>query len=262
MPARIGPELPPPVESGPHACDAEPPHASLSCACVVLFDIDGTLVTGAAPRPTAGVSAMASSSQEVTGVDELHKRVEFAGRTDRQIARDLLAMAGDTTPSPDKIDRLLGLYLDYLERHVVKRPYRPLGAVRDAVVALRASRAIVGLGTGNIRRGAGVKLRSAGLDDLFDLELGGFGDDAESRDEVLRIGAVRCDPTGTLPVVVVGDTPHDVRAAHDISARCVAVPTGLYGEGELREAGADAIVPGIEPSIVAVVAGLLHGGGP
>ncbi len=223
----------------------------------MLFDIDGTLVTGPGNGPSAGVRAMGESSRAVTGVGELHTRVEFAGRTDLQIARDLLTQAGNPSPSPADVQKLIDQYVTLLERWVQTRRYRTIGNVREGVIALRVAGATVGLGTGNVKRGAEAKLRSAGLDDLFDLELGGYGDDGDSREELLRIGARRCDPTGALPVIVVGDTPHDVRAARAIGAGCIAVHTGSYDARALADCGADVVLPCIEPSIVSVVRAML-----
>ena len=66
---------------------------------------------------------------------------------------------------------------------------------------------------------------------------------------MLRIGAERCDPSKKLPVVVVGDTPHDVRAALDIGALCVAVPTGMYKGHTLVQAGAHRLVDELDASL-------------
>ncbi len=229
-----------------------------SLDCTVLFDVDGTLVTGSPVKPSAGVLAMNQAALAVTGVDGLYRLVEFAGRTDRQIARDLLAAA--RVDAPDGERRLLDLYLQHLRINVAARPYVPLGGVREAVAELRDRGAITGLGTGNVRPGAEAKLCSAGLGDLFDYDLGGYGDDAESRGDVLRVGALRCDATALRPVVVVGDTPHDVTAAHTIGALCVAVTTGLYDAEALRDAGADHVVPGLGPGLSTAIEGILRPG--
>jgi len=220
---------------------------------VVLFDIDGTLVTGPGPSPSPGMLAMDASAYQVTGRGGLHERVEFAGRTDPQIARDLLRAGGNSDPTERDVERLIDAYVDALSRGVKERPYRALAGVREAVEALRSAGAVVGLGTGNVPRGARVKLTSAGLIDLFDLSLGGFGDDASTRDELLRVGATRCDPEGLLPVVVVGDTPHDVRAARAIGAFCVAVTTGPYDAESLVAFGPHLVLDGLDGDLVGLI---------
>jgi phosphoglycolate phosphatase len=44
-------------------------------------------------------------------------------------------------------------------------------------------------------------------------------------------------------VVVVGDTPRDVRAAHQGGAKCMAVATGKFTVDELRRERPMAVVP-------------------
>lgn len=228
---------------------SRPVDSTSRLACVVLFDIDGTLLTGPAVGQSAGVSAMAKCAHELTGHVDVHLKVEFAGRTDRQIARDILVATGVDEPSRDVIDAFVACYVRNLHAGIRARPYVALGGVREAVQLLHARGATVGLGTGNVRAGAETKLKSAGLGDLFDFELGGYGDDANTRAEVLRIGAERCDPSKSLPVIVVGDTPHDVRAALEIGALCLAVSTGMYKGHTLVQAGAHRLLDRLDASL-------------
>jgi phosphoglycolate phosphatase-like HAD superfamily hydrolase len=225
---------------------------------VVLFDIDGTLVAGPKRGPSAGLLAMNSAAELLTGVEDTGDPREFAGRTDTQIARMLLQIAGETEPGHERVERLVAEYVKSLAAHVQTVPYSPLGDPAWAIPALERRGARVGLGTGNVRPGAEIKLRSAGILHLFDLDCGGFGDDAHTRDEVLRIGARRCDPSGRLPVLVVGDTPRDVEAARAIGARCVGTPFHRNTEAILRQAGAHAVVEAVGPELVATIEGLLQ----
>jgi phosphoglycolate phosphatase-like HAD superfamily hydrolase len=115
--------------------------------------------------------------------------------------------------------------------------------MREAVRAGRERGAAVGLGTGNVREGARLKLGRVGLFEHFDF--GGYGCDAEDRAEVIRIGAERgASALGrTLSecrVVVIGDTPKDVAAAQAIGAECVGVATGSYSVDALLACGATA----------------------
>ncbi len=206
---------------------------------------------------SAGVGAMAKCAHELTGHVDVHRKVEFAGRTDPQIARDILVATGVDEPSKDMIDAFVACYVRHLHAGIHARPYVAIGRVREAVQALRARGAVVGLGTGNVRAGAETKLTSAGLGDLFNFDLGGYGDDASTRADVLRIGAERCDPSRSLPVIVVGDTPHDVRAAIDIGAQCVAVPTGTYKAEALVEAGAHRLLEALDATLVDALSEML-----
>jgi phosphoglycolate phosphatase-like HAD superfamily hydrolase len=226
--------------------------------CVLLFDIDGTILTGPETLPSVGVEAMGLSAQKLTGIKEAHRRVQFAGRTDRQIAWDLLQLAGTREPQGDQMEALLTLYVQYLEQNVGLRPYRLLPGVREAVISCRSHGYIIGLGTGNLRRGAQAKLESAHVADLFDLALGGYADDAMERDEVLLAGKRRCDPSGQIPTIVIGDTPHDVIAARAIGAKSIAVTTGQYDTAALVACGADLVVDRLSSSLPQAIRGLVQ----
>ena len=51
------------------------------------------------------------------------------------------------------------------------------------------------------------------------------------------------DVRSTAHVMVVGDTPLDIRCARKSGARSVAVATGPFGEDALRRHGADSVLP-------------------
>jgi phosphoglycolate phosphatase len=211
-----------------------------SLSCVVLFDLDGTLVAGPPGQAGAGVFAMNAASIEVAGKPASFSGADYAGRTDLQIAGMLLEDAGFSQPSRAAVDALISSYLKHLSVRAETHPFRALGDPRAAVESLRAGGALVGLGTGNVRPGASMKLKSAGLDGLFSTESGGFGDDGESRAEVLEHGVFSMDPSRRLTVVVVGDTPRDVEAALRIGAFCIGVPFGKNSRDVLIAAGAHA----------------------
>jgi phosphoglycolate phosphatase-like HAD superfamily hydrolase len=224
---------------------------------VVLFDIDGTLLTSSTGGRTAGFAAMNRTSEEFTGRALYGNPLDFAGRTDVQISRALLQAGGVAEPSAQQVERFVARYVELLHEEIPVQPYAVLGNPGEAVAALRSAGAIAGLGTGNVRRGGALKLASAGIGDLFDMDQGGYGDDGDTRAELLSVGAKRCDPSRRLPLVVVGDTPFDIAAAHEIGARAVGVPFRKNTEQVLSEAGADAIVPAVDRSLVQVIADLL-----
>jgi len=205
---------------------------------VYLFDIDGTLLsTGGAGR-----RAMEAAFAALTGNRDACAGFSFAGMTDRAIARAGFLAVGESATAA-RIDALIAAYLQSLQAEVgASDGYRVLPGVTQVVAHLRQrSGCAIGLGTGNVRPGATVKLQRGGLAEHFDF--GGFGCDHEDRAELLRIGAER--GAGRLGharahcrVVVIGDTVRDVRAALAIGAECIAVGTSGTALGELREAGA------------------------
>ena len=208
---------------------------------ILLFDVDGTLLlTGG-----AGYRALVRAFDAVTGRPDALDGMRFGGLTDRLIVRRGLEAIGRAYDEA-VYEALIQLYLGHLEEEVPRAPnYRVMPGAPEVLDAVaRWPGVAVGLGTGNVRRGAEIKLRRAALDRHFGF--GGFGCDHEDRRELLRVGLRRgasrlgADPEH-CPVVVIGDTPRDVWAAREIGAECVAVTTGSFGRAELEREGATAI---------------------
>jgi phosphoglycolate phosphatase-like HAD superfamily hydrolase len=195
---------------------------------IYLFDIDGTIVTTGG----AGRRAIERAFERLHLRPDACAAISFGGMTDRAIARAGLTAIG--APSSDReIDALLTVYLEILVEEVeIAREYRVHQGIQEAVEAALAREACaVGLGTGNVREGARLKLARVGLFDRF--AFGGFGCDHEDRAELLRIGASRGAeklgvPLAECRVVVIGDTPKDIAAAKAIGAESVAVATGFF----------------------------------
>src|SRR5688572_13143151 len=154
---------------------------------VFLFDIDGTLVTTGG----AGRRAMSRAFGQTHGRPEALAQIALDGMTDRLIVRQGLEGIG-VPASEAAIDRVLAAYLGVLaeecagggpERHRVHR------GTRGAIAAAGRPGAAMGLGTGNTRGGAGIRLEGVELPAHF--ALGGFGGDAEDRTQLIRIGAER-----------------------------------------------------------------------
>jgi phosphoglycolate phosphatase len=220
-------------------------------ATVVLFDIDGTLVSCGG----AGRRAMELAFLELFGRDDVFD-FPFGGGTDRAIARKALENGGRPTSDVD-IDRFLDVYLRHLSPTLAtSEKYAVLPGVHELLDALEGHVAI-GLGTGNVERGARAKLARGGIDGRF--SFGGFGCDHEERARLLEAGAVRGAKKlgvarGECRIVVVGDTPRDVQAAHAIDAECIAVATGAAPIEVLRDTGAS-IVAGdlLAPAVLAAI---------
>lgn len=203
----------------------------------ILFDIDGTLVrTGG-----AGKAAMEAALREEFGVRLTAEEIPYSGRTDLAIGRDLLTAHG-IDPAANQTKLVEG-YLARLPYYLERFPGRVCPGVTELLVELRGRADVVlGLITGNVRRGAERKLGHYGLWENF--AVGGFGDDHDDRDDVARaaLGAVewhvgaKVDPAD---VWVIGDTPLDVKCARAIGARAVAVATGWHPMADLVASGPD-----------------------
>lgn len=207
---------------------------------VLLFDIDGTLVTTGG----AGRRSLERVFELQFGRPDVFKNFRFDGMTDRAIVRAGLQAVGHHD-SPEEIDQLLTAYVKVLEEEVAKAEaarYRIHRGMIEALDAAASSREVaIGLGTGNIKEGARVKLERVGVYDRFDF--GGFGCDDEDRPTLIRIGAQRGAeklgvPLSECRVVVIGDTPKDVTAAAAMGAECIGVGTGAFKPAELKQVGA------------------------
>ncbi|WP_224361987.1 HAD family hydrolase [Hyalangium versicolor] len=208
---------------------------------VLLFDIDGTLVTTGG----AGRRAISRSFEKLHGRRDACDSFSLSGMTDRSIVRKALGIIG-VEATPEAIDAVVDGYLSFLGEEVKRaeeKHYFVHAGMREAVTESRARSGVaVGLGTGNVRAGARLKLERVGIYEEF--AFGGFGCDHEDRVELIRHGA-RCGaqilgaPLEECRVVVIGDTPKDVHAAKGIGAICIGVGTGNFSPQALIEAGAD-----------------------
>jgi phosphoglycolate phosphatase len=206
---------------------------------VVLFDIDGTLVsTGGAGRRAIDIAF-----DKHFGRADACRDFSFDGMTDPAIVRQGLTTIG-VQPTSTIMAAVLATYIEALAGAIADTPperYIVHPGVREAVAECVQRGFAVGLGTGNVLSGARLKLDRIGLYAPF--SFGGFGDDSELRPELIRVGAERGAARlgvslAEARVVIVGDTPKDVAAAQAIGAECVGVGTGRHTADDLRRAGA------------------------
>ena len=195
---------------------------------LVFWDIDGTLLT----TGRAGIHAWEDALAEVSGVRADLDAFDTAGHPDHGIARRLLReIAGEPEPDRERTQRLVERYETHLPGALPRRRGRVLANVREILDRLAARDGVRSLLlTGNTRRGAAAKLAHYGLDGYF--AGGAFSDDAEDRDGIARaaLAWARAEDggAGTAGILVVGDTPHDVRCGKAIGAATLAVATGGY----------------------------------
>jgi phosphoglycolate phosphatase len=224
---------------------------------LVLFDIDGTLLN----TQGAGARAFRRAMLEVYGETGPIDSYEFHGRTDPQIARELLRMVGfeDARIDPHLSD-LWDAYLRELEIELTG-PAIGVGVLAGVTPLLDAlhqtGQHLVALLTGNIEQGARLKLGSAGLWGRFDL--GAYGSDHERRDRLPAVAVRRArQRTGVhfrgRDVVIIGDTPFDVSCGRSLGVWAVAVATGKHTVQELADVGADVVLPDLSDTERALAA--------
>jgi phosphoglycolate phosphatase len=210
---------------------------------LVLFDIDGTLIhTGG-----AGVKAFGRAFASEFGVEDGTQNLKFAGRTDVSLAREFFDLHR-IEASPENFERFFKSYLFWLRRLIHDCKGGACNGVQEFLEAIRSrpKPPLTGLLTGNIKKGARVKLEKFGLWKEF--PFGAFADDHEDRDQIaaaaLRRGRRRLgrELRGD-EVLVIGDTPLDIRCGRAIGAKVLAVATGGSSLEDLERHNPDWAAP-------------------
>ena len=202
---------------------------------LVLFDIDGTLIrTGG-----AGVKAFRQVFATEFNATDGFERLKFGGRTDFSLVREFFG-AHRVPATEENFRRFFDRYVFWLDHILKDSQTETCPGVTNFIRGLEMlpKPPLLGLLTGNIRLGAEIKLRHFNLWEVF--HIGGFADDSEERDQIAAI--VRRRGARALEedlrdeqVVVIGDTPLDIRCARAIRAKALAVATGGSTLLELKQ---------------------------
>jgi phosphoglycolate phosphatase len=227
---------------------------------LVLWDVDYTLLSASG----LGNSLYEAVFQDLFG-RELTAIAPKAGRTDRAILLDTLALAGVDSPAAYVDDFMVLLGRRAVAMDGSARAYvRALPGASAAIVALACAGIYQSVLTGNIRPLAAAKLAAAGLGEYLDLDVGAYGDVHEVRAELVTVArraarAAYGTDFGGRSTVLIGDTPLDVAAALATGARAVAVATGSFAAAELVAAGAHVVLPDLTDTsrVLAAITGPL-----
>ena len=212
----------------------------------MLWDVDYTLVNAG----RLGTRMYEAVFRELFGRD-LPAVAPKAGRTDRAIGLDTLALGGIAQPQAHVDDFLAALARRSAAADgTVNVDVRAMPGAAAAIAALAEAGARQSVLTGNVRPLAELKLGLAGLGEHLDLDVGAYGDVHEVRAELVPVARQAAREAygtdfGGMSTVLVGDTSLDVAAALAAGARAVAVATGSCSAAELAEAGAHVVLPGL-----------------
>ena len=221
----------------------------------MLWDVDYTLLSAVG----LGNRLYQAVFRDMFGRD-LAAIAPKAGRTDRAILLDTLALAGVAEPRAhiDAVLAALGREVATLDGSM-QAEVRALPGAAAAIAALAAAGLRQSVLTGNIKSLAAVKLAAAGLGEHLDLDVGAYGDVHEVRAELVALArqaaqaAYGADFTGPS-TVLIGDTPLDVAAALATGARAVGVATGSFTGADLAAAGAHAVLPDLTDASLVLAA--------
>jgi phosphoglycolate phosphatase-like HAD superfamily hydrolase len=215
----------------------------------VLFDIDGTLISTGG----AGAKSWKWAFEKVVGIPADIGQYTDAGWTDPEVARGTFKQVMDRDPTRQELAALIHAYLSIIPDNVqASEKYRVLDGVYDLLPQLCERGVLLGITTGAVEPAAHVKLGRAQLNKYF--AVGGYGSDSEDRVELTkkaieRGGHLVGEPLDPADVLVVGDTPRDVKAALGAGAVPVGVASHKHTEEQLREAGAEYVIATLEDGL-------------
>lgn len=218
-------------------------------ALAVLFDVDGTLISSGG----AGAASWRMAFDDLYGIPADIGRYTDAGMTEPEVGRLTFMNVIGHEPSSREFARLMSRRLHYLPRTVGEsKDFMVLPGVVETLDRLGADGYLLGITTGGMEAAAHIKLARANLNHYFCF--GGYGSDSTDRTELTRralerAGTLLGEPVDPKEALVVGDTPHDIDAAHDAGAFAVGVATGHFTKDELRDAGADHVLGSLEEEL-------------
>jgi phosphoglycolate phosphatase-like HAD superfamily hydrolase len=216
---------------------------------VVLFDIDGTLVSSEKSKLDER-RRYVDAIREVTGKEPLVNPSRFAGMVDPQICRIILAETGINEPElesylPKVLSRMAVAY-----RKMPKQVTLNHG-VKDLLDLLsHSTRHVLGVLTGNISTIAKEKLAAAGIGQYF--KEGFYADNYDDRNRLVEDAVRACVSKYSLAnaknVIIVGDTPLDVKAAKAAYATPIGIASGVYSMETLSLSGATMTFQDLTPT--------------
>jgi phosphoglycolate phosphatase-like HAD superfamily hydrolase len=208
---------------------------------LLLFDIDGTLIHSGG----AGMHALKAAFTERFGItDDLHD-IEIAGMTDSGIVVSILNKH-KIPATNENVSAFLDSYVHFLSLELPRRVGKLLPGVLELLQKLKArSHLVLALLTGNLSRGAQLKLEHYGVWHFF--EFGAFADDHRDRNRLGTVARARAKEKhgrqfSASEIDVIGDTPRDIACGKAFGARTVAVATGMWSRDQLAKYQPDFLI--------------------
>jgi phosphoglycolate phosphatase-like HAD superfamily hydrolase len=208
---------------------------------LLLFDIDGTLIHSGG----AGVHALKSAFKERFGIDDDLHDIEIAGMTDSGIVVSILNKH-KIPATNENVSAFLDSYVHFLSLELPRRKGKLLPGVLELLQRLKSRpHLVLALLTGNVSRGAQLKLEHYGVWHFF--EFGAFADDHRDRNRLGPFARARAKEKhgrefAASEIDVIGDTPRDIACGKALGARTVAVATGTWSRDELAKYKPDFLI--------------------
>src|SRR2546429_4274337 len=208
---------------------------------LLLFDIDGTLIHAAG----AGVESLKLALMERFGTKDDLQDIEIAGMTDSGIVISILNKH-EIPVTNENMAAFLDSYVHFLSFELPRRAGNLLPGVLELLEKLKARpNLVLALLTGNVSRGAQLKLEHYGVWHFF--EFGAFADDHQGRNQLGSFALARAKEKhgrefSAAEIDVIGDTPRDIACGKALGARTVAVATGRWSRDGLAKYQPDFLI--------------------
>ena len=176
--------------------------------------------------------------------DDLHD-IEIAGMTDSGIVVSILEKHRIPATN-ENIAAFLDSYVHFLSLELPRREGKLLPGVLELLKKLKSRpHLVLALLTGNVSRGAQLKLEHYGVWHFF--EFGAFADDHQDRNQLGPFAVARAREKhgrefSATEIDVIGDTPRDITCGKAFGARTIAVATGTCSREQLAEHQPDFLI--------------------
>ena len=211
---------------------------------LLLFDIDGTLLKSNG----AGRRAMNKGLSGMLGKDQVNLQgIDFGGRTDPQIIRDILIANGLAAQEAEHaLADALHAYVDAYTETFQNEYVTALDGAVELVKRLAEHDHIqLALLTGNVQTTAYIKVGAIGLEGFF--PFGAFGSDYEDRAQLPGVAVERAmahngNSYSEKNIIIIGDTKHDILCGRHLNVFSIAVSTGHYNSDDLSQYNPDVLL--------------------
>lgn len=203
---------------------------------MLLFDIDGTLLyTGGSGR-----IAFEKAFQELFGLPDVWQNLIPDGKTDPLIIEEIVQRVLKRPLLGSEYEKLTERYHEIFDIEILNPPkFYLLPGVVALLEKLSKNQSLsLGVATGNFERAAWSKLKKGNIHHFF--SYGGFASDAGCRTELTRIAWQRGQETlgrsiAKDQVILIGDTPFDIKVGKELGFFTVGVATGRTSVQEFLE---------------------------
>ncbi|MDO8509369.1 MAG: HAD hydrolase-like protein [Nanoarchaeota archaeon] len=195
-----------------------------------LFDIDATLVNATKAHLTAYQNAYLEVFNKKVADETLYKRF---GQAEKEIHLGVCKELGLSYTDSD-LERIIKIWEEGVINTINPQSVQLLPGVRECLEYLKP-RDKLGVITGNLKRVGEVLLDSNNLADYFLIK--SYGDNAEQRVDILKnaLSQARDKDYAFDNLIVIGDSPSDIKAGKLVNALTVGVATGYSSRDKLQE---------------------------